>query len=214
MDFEPADPTIKSLAQHVITASGGGGIRTKHQDVRTHLIAWFNASIPDIFGASPLDHAAIDSQAHYLCACEGSSNAVDVWGSAVISEFRSDPQWPTCFEENLVFDANRRRYTAPNIAVRGMQLYSAAFCREAAARRITQIPLFRALSTRSDPWLPNALASVSWSPHHVDDGHHIIRTGIVDPSVIVGITLMRECHPVIAPFSITAGPGVASVVFD
>ena len=114
-DFEPTDPTIKSLAQHVITASGGGRIRIKHQDVRTHLTAWFNATIPDIFGASPFDYAAVDSQA---------------------------------------------------------------------------------------------------PPNHVDDGRHVIRTTMVDPSVIVGITLVRECHPVIAPFSITAGPGVASVVFD
>lgn len=211
-DFERTDPTIKSLAQHVITASGGG-IRIKHQDVRTHLTAWFNATIPDIFGASPFDYAAVDSQAYYLCSCEGSSNAVEAWGSAVVEEFRSHPQWPTCFEENLAF-AHLFRYTASSIAVRGMQLYSAAFCREAAARNITQIPVHRALSTRSDRWLPNALASMSWSPNHVDDGRHVIRTTMVDPSVIVGITLVRECHPVIAPFSITAGPGVASVVFD
>jgi hypothetical protein len=55
------------------------------------------------------------------------------------------------------------------------------------------------------------LASVSWSPNHV--GRHVIKTAVVDPSVVVGITVKRECHPVIAPFSITAGPGQHPVEF-
>jgi hypothetical protein len=105
VDFEPTDPTIRALAQHVITASCGGGVFTNDRDVQTCLAEWFKTRIPDIFGTSLLDDAALDSQAHYLCACEGSDTAVAAWGTAVVAEFHSHPQWRTCFEEDLAFTA-------------------------------------------------------------------------------------------------------------
>jgi hypothetical protein len=191
-DYEPLDPRVREFAVRAVEASGGavdprelsGSHDDRHAHVRDSLTRWFESAIPDLLG-SPTDRLAIDCQAHNLTGCEGSGRAVEVWGKAVISHFRNHPSWPGCYEQEL---ASRDVYAPPAIAVRGMQLYSAA--------------------------LTHLAQSIGWNPAHSTVRDNDVRFADIDPSVIAGITVGHECHPIIAPFSITAGPGHCQVVFE
>jgi hypothetical protein len=217
-DYEPLDPRVREFAVRAVEASGGavdprelsGSHDDRHAHVRDSLTRWFESAIPDLLG-SPTDRLAIDCQAHNLTGCEGSGRAVEVWGKAVISHFRNHPSWPGCYEQEL---ASRDVYAPPAIAVRGMQLYSAALTHLAQSIGLTSIRVFRGLTGAPKRWQPNALASVGWNPAHSTVRDNDVRFADIDPSVIAGITVGHECHPIIAPFSITAGPGHCQVVFE
>lgn len=213
-DYEPADPAVWTLASSVIAATGGSHtpLDSRTSESRgVHLEKWFRAMIPDLLG-SALDYAAIESHAQYLTVCEGSGEAVASWGRAVIAHFRRHPQWPGCYEETK----SRLAVGVPSaaIAVRGMQLYAAAFTRLAESLNINTIRVYRGMTEAPARWQPNALASAAWSAKHSTSGDRVVKFADVHPSVVVAVTAVYECHPVIAPFSVTAGPGHHPVSFQ
>ncbi|MGC7327225.1 hypothetical protein RA985_19835, partial [Mycobacteroides abscessus subsp. abscessus] len=60
------------------------------------------------------------------------------------------------------------------------------------------------------------VSSVSWNRAHMirhdeDDPAYVLMVADVDPRVVVGVTVGRECHPVVTPFQIGRGPGHADV---
>lgn len=213
-DFEPTEPALRELVRRAIEASGGSGFRLREENTKISLATWFRSATPEQFDGSAQDYAAADSQAHFLHSCEGSGETVGKWGSAIVAEYGTHRLWPTCFDQRHCAETTWR-YAPSHVVVRGMRLYSAAFSRLAEDMGITSIRLYRALSVSPTlkQWLPNVLASASWSPRHANDPGRIVRSAEVHPSVIAGITLGRECHPIIAPFSITAGPGAHAVDF-
>lgn len=213
-DFEPTDSTLWRLAANAIEASGGttsaGGSRPARRRAAC-LESWFRATIPDVLGLA-FDSEAIGSLADSLTTCEGSGDAVSSWGRAVIAHFGRHPQWPRCYREDS--STGSQGWPMSNIKVRGMQLYAAAFTRMAESLNINTIRVYRGLTGAPARWQPNALASVAWSAKHATGGERVVKFADIHPSAIVGITAFRECHPVIAPFSVTAGPGHHPVIFE
>lgn len=213
-DYEPTDPAVWTLASSVIAATGGSHtpLDSRTSEPRSvHLEKWFRSTIPDLL-RSALDYAAIESHARYLTVCEGSGEAVASWGRAVIAQFRRHPQWPGCYEETQ----SRPGVGAPAaaVAVRGMQLYATAFTRLAESMNINKIRVYRGMTGAPDRWQPNALASAAWSAKHSISGERVVKFADIHPSAIVAVTAVYECHPVIAPFSVTAGPGHHPVSFQ
>lgn len=208
--FEPRDPRARALALRVIAECGGSGLDVASVDVVAGLQSWYQRTIPDLLG-HPLDADAIDSQAHFLQQSEG--NSLADWAAAVVEQFRTHSRWTGCHEQRLHRGAYDFRFVSQQTIMRGMCLYSMAFRRVAAEMGISSLRVYRVLPTSRSDWTPNAIANVSWGPEHFTPDGMSVRSTDISPALVVGITLIQECHPLITPFDITTGPGRNDVVF-
>lgn len=209
------DPVLCALACEVLHRCGGAD----HDDVSDltirHPVAaalrqWFAVEIPDLL--APGDEPAIVQQTWFLLHSEGTS--LPDHGQAVIRA------WPTAVRGRppLYEDRSTAGYllAGPPLSaaqsatlmaekLRGMALYSAAFGRLAARHGVHSIPVYRGYAATEPPFLHNAVAHVAWTrPGAVGGGAMFMSE--VDPRCVVGITLQRECHPMIVPFRLDTGP--------
>lgn len=210
--FEPRDPRVRALALRVIAECGGSGLHVSSKGVVAGLQSWYQRTIPDLLG-HPLDAEAIESQAHFLQQSEG--NLLADWAAAVVEQFRTHSRWAGCYEQRLHRGAYDFRFMPQPTIMRGMWLYSMAFRRVAAEMGISSLRVYRVLPTSRSDWAPNAIANVSWGPEHLtpEDGKSV-RSADISPALVVGITLIRECHPLITPFDVATGPGRFDAIFS
>lgn len=209
------DPVLCALAREVLHRCGGAD----HDDVSDltirHPVAaalrqWFAVEIPDLL--APGDEPAIVQQTWFLLHSEGTS--LPDHGQAVIRAFPTDvPGRPLLYEDRrtegylLAGPPLSAAQSATLLAekLRGMALYSAAFGRLAARHGVLSIPVYRGYGSTQPPFLHNAVACVGWTLQGAS-GDGAMFTAEVDSRCVVGITLQRECHPMIAPFRLDAGP--------
>ncbi len=133
------------------------------------LTKWFTSVIPDLFDPVA-DRNAVGEQAKLLYNIEGSGLSVN--GYLTLGSY-----------------VDRRR---------GLELYSAAFGRVAAAQAISQIDVYRALRTEMQLRPEQQLACVSWNPAHVASSKPLyLYMAQVNPATIAGISVWREFHPIV-----------------
>lgn len=211
-DWHPVDPVVAKLRFEVLTACGVedpyGHEFYEPEVVAGHLGCWFRRAIPDMLIAA--DGHAIERQGVFLTHYEG--GGMYSWDGAVQNAF---PDFPYQGHDHRWRDGQM-----PEVLLRGMHLYSEAFGRLADSMGITSVRLWRRLrADRAAQQIEHrikAVSSVSWNRAHMfrcdeDDPAYVLMVADVDPRVVVGVTVGRECHPVVTPFRIPHGPGHGDV---
>lgn len=209
------DPVLCALACEVLQRCGGADHAAVSEVTIRHPVAaalrqWFADEIPDLL--APGDEPAIVQQTWFLLHGEGTS--LPAYGQAVIRAWPTDVHGrPPLYEDRrtegylLSGPALSAAQAATLLAekLRGMALYSAAFGRLAARHGVRSIPVYRGYGSTPPPFLHNAVACVGWTLQGAT-GDGVMFMTEVDPRCVVGITLYRECHPMIAPFRLDTGP--------
>ncbi|MGC7304303.1 hypothetical protein RA993_23000, partial [Mycobacteroides abscessus subsp. abscessus] len=197
-DWHPTDPVLTRLRFEVLVACGvedpyGYGFY-ESEVVAEHLGRWFRRMVPDLLVRA--DDDAIARQGVFLTHYEG--GGMYSWDGAVQKAFPD-------------FRYQGHDYTwqiaeVPEVLLRGMQLYSEAFGRLANSMGITSIRLWRRLradrAAQQVEHLVKPVSSVSWNRAHMfrqdeDDPAYVLMVADLDPRVVVGVTVGRECHPVV-----------------
>ncbi|AIC72981.1 Hypothetical protein ERS075564_00003 [Mycobacteroides abscessus] len=211
-DWHPTDPVVARLRFEVLTACGVDDPYDhsfyEPEVVAEHLGRWFRRVVPDMLVAA--DYDAIERQGVFLTHYEG--GGMYSWDGAVQKAF---PEFP--YQGH---DHRWRIEDVPEVLLRGMHLYSEAFGRLANSLGIKSIRVWRRLrADRAAQQIEHRVkpvSSVSWNRAHMirhdeDDPAYVLMVADVDPRVVVGVTVGRECHPVVTPFQIGRGPGHADV---
>lgn len=216
-DYVPADARVQELAIDAVALSGGPrepGTEAANARVAGALSAWFSSEISELLRAG--DDEAIERQAYFLLNSESTNIFDRSWAHAVMEAFPAATTGrPLYFGENGKPPANPYGSSLP-LLLRGMRLYAAAFEKLAAEHGFGSLKVFRVLPdpVRNEPQRPvsdrpqlNAVAAASWNRSHRSlEKSTTVWSAEVDPYQVVGVTLYRECHPMVTPFRLDRGP--------